>query len=97
MKSGHVGVWAHENGPPEYVRRISPTSGRAYYSQSNIRQLWGPSIAKELVKAPTPEAFKKKVLEVFTPRLTHELERMIKSIDAKTKMQPGVIAASDST
>jgi hypothetical protein len=97
MKSGHVGVWAHEAGPAEYVRRISPTSGRAYYSQANIRQLWGPSIAKELVKEPTPEAFKKKVIEVFTPRLTHELDRMINSIDAKTKMQPGVIAASEST
>jgi hypothetical protein len=97
MKSGHVGVWAHESGPPQYVRRISPTSGRTYYSQSNIRQLWGPSIAKELVKEPTPEAFKKKVVEVFTPRLTHELERMIKSIDAKTKMAAGHIASSPST
>src|ERR1700730_8689094 len=72
MKSGHVGVWAHEQGPPEYVRRISPTSGRAYYSQANIRQLWGPSIAKELVKEPTPAAFRAKVLDVFTPRLTQE-------------------------
>jgi hypothetical protein len=78
-------------------RRISPTSGRAYYSQANIRQLWGPSIAKELVKEPAPEAFKKKVLEVFTPRLTHELERMIKSIDARAHMAPGQLSASEST
>jgi len=96
MASGHVGVWAHEAGPAKYVRRISPTSGRAYYSQANIRQLWGPSIAKELVKEPTPIAFKDKVGEVFTPRLTHELERMLKSIDARTHMASGQLAVSES-
>jgi hypothetical protein len=49
------------------------------------------------VKEPTPGAFKAKVLDVFTPRLTHELERMIKSIDAKTHLAPGQLAAAEGT
>jgi len=56
-----------------------------------------PSIAKELVKEPTPSAFQEKVLKVITPRLTHELERMIKSIDGKAHMAPGQLAAGEST
>jgi DNA-binding transcriptional regulator of glucitol operon len=76
VKSGHVGVWAHEAGPAQYARRV-----HAYYSQVNIRQLWGPSITKEMIKEPTPTAFKKAVTDNFTPRLTHELERMIAAIN----------------
>ena len=38
--------------------RISPTSGRVYYSATNIKQLYGPSIAKEMLKETTPDDFK---------------------------------------
>jgi hypothetical protein len=85
MKSGHVGVWAHETGAPTYARRVN-ASGHVYYSQVNIRQLWGPSIAKEMVKEPTPTAFKKAVTDNFTPRLAHELERMIAAINPKANI-----------
>jgi hypothetical protein len=74
---------AHEAGPAQYARHVN-ASGHVYYSQVNIRQLWGPSIAKEMVKEPTPAAFKKAVTENFTPRLTHELERMIAAINPKS-------------
>jgi hypothetical protein len=57
-----------------------------YYSQVNILQLWGPSIAKEMVKEPTPTAFKKAVTDNFTPRLTHELERMIAAINPRASV-----------
>jgi hypothetical protein len=87
MKSGHVGVYAHEQGPA-HARRISPTSGRVYYSQVNLRQLYGPSIAKEVLKPPIPADFKTTVLANSEPRLTHELERMIAApilVDRMTK------------
>lgn len=90
MKSGHLGVWAHEAGAAQYVRRISPTSGRSYWSQSNIRQLFGPSIAKEMMKEPIPERFRKAVLGAFQPRLTHELERMLAAINPASKQIPSV-------
>jgi hypothetical protein len=61
MQSGHVGVWAHEAGAPSYARRVN-ASGHVYYSQVNIRELYGPSIAKEMVKEPTPTAFKQAVI-----------------------------------
>jgi hypothetical protein len=50
-----------------------------------------------LVKEPIPEVFKVKVIEVFTPHLTHELERMIKAIDGRSHMAPGQLAVSEST
>ena len=85
MSSGHVGVFAHESGPQNYARRVSPTTGRIYYSATNIRQLWGPSIAKELLRGETPEAFKKTATDNFVPRLTHELERMVACMDPKQR------------
>lgn len=84
MPSGHVGVWKHGPGPARYVRRISPTSGRAYYSQANIVQLWGPSIAKEMAKSPVPEAFRVSALGDFGPRLSHEIDRLFAQIDPKS-------------
>jgi hypothetical protein len=37
-----------------------------------------------MLKDPIPDDFKKTVLAVFEPRLTHELERMIAAIDPKS-------------
>jgi hypothetical protein len=37
----------------------------------------GPSIAKELLRGDTPDAFKKTAADNFIPRLTHEIDRMV--------------------
>ena len=38
-----------------------------------------------MIKEPIPDDFKKTVLSVFEPRLTHELQRMIAAIDPTSK------------
>jgi hypothetical protein len=38
-----------------------------------------------MLKEPIPDDFKKTVLAVFEPRLTHELERMIAAINPSSK------------
>jgi hypothetical protein len=38
-----------------------------------------------MLKDPIPEDFRKTVLAIFEPRLTHELERMIAAIDPRSK------------
>jgi hypothetical protein len=74
MPSGHVGIYVRVPGKAR-VKKVN-ARGRVYYS-APIRELWGPSIAKELIREPTPTIFRQRVRETTEPRLQHEIERAL--------------------
>lgn len=72
------------NGRRVKKTRMGP-KGRpvVYYSQLPIRQLWGPSLARELGTEPTPQTFRKAVVQGVQGRINHEINFVMGRIAAR--------------
>jgi hypothetical protein len=71
----HVGVW--KRWGRERRQRISPTTGKRYWSQGGIKEVWGPSLAAELIRDDTPKVFHDTMAAVVPNRLNHEVQRIL--------------------
>jgi hypothetical protein len=88
--TGHLGVFVRVMGGRRVKRRKMGPEGRpvVYYSQLPIRALWGPSIAVELGKSPTPHTFRATVMQAAEKRWQHEVNVAMGIIAPRGKQPP---------
>ena len=79
MNSGHVGVFVR-TGDMKQVAHTGKNGRVTYRMRQSIRELWGPSLAIELMRKPTPQLFAQTALAAIGPRLQHEVSRLTKRV-----------------
>jgi hypothetical protein len=74
MSNGHVGVFRRLPGTTstKVGKRGKPLKGR-----ERIKEMWGPSLALEMLRPPVPAEFTKAYNENLVPRLNHEVSRAL--------------------
>jgi hypothetical protein len=85
MRSGHVGVYVRKPGVSRRVTRMSRTTGKSYQSEMEIRELWGPNLAEELVREPVPTTFRSAIADNLPRLINHEVERILAGIGGRKK------------
>jgi len=95
FKSGHTGIFQRVpkmgagNQPIMTSRQRTFRRGKLVFAKGTpvpvmtLRELWGPSLAQELVRPPNPEVFHETVHAVLPARLEHELGRSLASLRGK--------------
>lgn len=86
MKSGHLGVFTRSNrGESRRKMYRNEITGRMQGGQLPIREAWGPSLAKELVREPLPTKFKAKVTSIAPRVMNHEIQRVLTGLGRKRR------------
>jgi hypothetical protein len=95
MKSGHLGVWQRVSGGAERTRQRTTKFGRRgeTITGERLRELWGPSLAVELMRAPNPQTYQATVTAAMQVRLPHELNFELSKKVAKTAGKAATAAA----
>jgi hypothetical protein len=88
MSSGHQGVFQRVAVGAKPRQRRAKVRGQLVATSAEvkiyrIRELWGPSLAQELVRPPNPQAFRDTVIARLPGRMQHELGRSLAGLAKK--------------